>query len=119
MTLRFTTTTDRPHLIDTDAVVVGAWDDKTLTPAARELDEASGGVIARALESGDASGKTGSITKLLGLAGVRAPRVFVAGLGEPSKFDASRYARACADAGRALRTGPARSAATYLAEIAV
>src|SRR5688500_4988575 len=119
MTLRFTTTTDRPHLIDPDAVLVGAWADKSLTPAARELDTASGGVLARALESGDASGKTGSVTKLLGLAGVRAARVFVIGLGEPAKFDASRYARACADSGRALRTGPARRAATYLSEVAV
>ncbi|HET9484629.1 MAG TPA: leucyl aminopeptidase, partial [Xanthomonadales bacterium] len=119
MTLRFSTTTERPHLIDADVVVVGAWEDKRLTPAAQEIDAASGGALARALEAGDASGKPGTVTKLLGLAGVRSPRVLLAGLGEAPRFDASRYARACAESGRVLRAGPGRRAATYLAEVDV
>ena len=119
MTLRFTTTSDRPHLVDADIVVAGVHDDRSLTRAAQELDQASGGAISRALESGDASGKAGAITKLLALPGVRAPRVLLVGLGEPAKLDAGRHARAVSEAGKALRAGPARSAASYLAEIEV
>ncbi len=119
MTLSFTTTTERPHQIDTDAVVVGAYEDKTLTRAAQEVDAASGGALKRALDAGDATGKLGSVTKLIGLSGVKAPRVLVAGLGETAKLDAARLARANAEVGKALRTGPARRAASYLAEFDV
>ena len=119
MTLRFSTTSDRPHLVDADIVVAGIHEDRSLTRAAQELDQASGGAIARAIESGDASGKPGALTKLLALPGVRAPRVLLVGLGEPAKLDAARHARAVAEAGKALRAGPARSAVSYLAEIEV
>ncbi|HVF34148.1 MAG TPA: leucyl aminopeptidase [Candidatus Saccharimonadia bacterium] len=119
MTLRFTSTTERPHLIETDVVVVGAWEDRTLTRAAQEIDAASGGALARALASGDASGKIGVTTKLIGLAGVRSPRVLLVGLGEPAKFDAARFGRAASESAKALRSGPARRAATYLSEVDV
>src|SRR5688572_4420756 len=116
MTLRFSTTAERPHLIDADVVVVGIYEDKTLTRAAQEVDAAAGGAVKRALEGGDASGKPGAVTKLLGLAGVRAPRVLLVGLGEPAKLDGARFARAASEAGRALRGGPGKRAASWLAE---
>ena len=116
MTLRFSSTTERPHLIDADVVVAGIYEDKTLTRAAQEIDAASGGAVKRALEGGDASGKPGSVTKLLGLAGVRSPRVLLVGLGEPAKLDGARFARAATEAGRALRAGPGKRAASFLAE---
>ena len=39
---------DQPH---SGAVVVGVWEEATLTPAARRLDEAAGGAIMRALSA--------------------------------------------------------------------
>ena len=45
-------------MIDTDCIVIGIYDDHKLTDAAIALD--TNGVITRALESGDISGKAGS-----------------------------------------------------------
>src|SRR5690606_23566354 len=102
-----------------DCVVVGAWADKTLTPAARALDEASGGRLAALAARGDIDGATGKVAMLHDLDGVAAPRVLVVGLGEPGKFSVPQYLKAIADAVRALKTGPVRSALLSLASVEV
>ena len=43
MALEFDLTRDAPSAATTDCIVVGAFADNSLTPAARALDEASGG----------------------------------------------------------------------------
>jgi len=119
MSLTFSLTDARPSAADTDAVVVGVFEDKLMTSAAAELDEASAGALKRLLDSGDVSGKLGQVSRLFQLAGVKAPRVLVVGLGEQPKFDAHRFGRVCADAGKALKGGPAKRATSYLAELDV
>ncbi|MDG6349549.1 leucyl aminopeptidase [Luteimonas sp. 8-5] len=104
----------------TDCVVVGAWSDGSLTPAAQAIDAASGGRLKTLLSRGDLSGKTGRTGMLHDLAGVTAPRVLVVGLGEPGqKFGAAQYLKAVGDAARALKTGPVGSALLTLSEVAV
>ena len=117
MPLRFSLTSDRPAEVQADAVILGVFEDRSLPLATRELDEASNGAIRRVIDAGDASGKPGQVTRLFDLPGVRARRVLLAGLGEPGKFDAQRYAKACAEAGKALKSGPVRTAACYLSEL--
>ncbi len=84
-----------------DCLVVGAYADHTLTPAAQALDAASGGRLSLA-QRGDLSGKTGATT----LPTVSAPRVLVVGLGDAARFGVPQYLKAVGDAVRALR--PAR-----------
>jgi leucyl aminopeptidase len=62
MTLEFTLNRDAPAAASFDCIVVGAFADKTLTPAAQALDAASGGKLAALAERGDISGKTGKTT---------------------------------------------------------
>src|SRR5690606_26393741 len=122
MTLEFSL---NPHTRDAattaiDCVVVGAWSDGSLTPAAQAIDGASGGRLKALLSRGDLSGKTGRTAMLHDLAGVAAPRVLVVGLGEPGpKFGAPQYLKAVGDAARALKTGPVGAALLTLAEVAV
>ena len=56
----------------------------------RRIDEKSGGAIKRLIDGGDSTGKIGSTHALFGLAGMKAPRVLLVGLGEQKKFDAVR-----------------------------
>jgi leucyl aminopeptidase len=77
------------------ALVVGALEGGTLTPAAEAVDKATAGAIRRAQGSGRFTGKPGQILEILAPAGVRASRVLVAGLGAPAKFD-TRKAEALA-----------------------
>ncbi|WP_411833014.1 leucyl aminopeptidase [Pseudoxanthomonas mexicana] len=119
MTLEFTLNQDAPAAAGFDCIVVGAYADKTLTPAAQAIDAASGGRLAALVERGDASGKTGKTTLLHDLPGVAAPRVLVVGLGDAGKFGVPQYLKAIGDATRALKTGPVAQALFTLAEVAV
>jgi leucyl aminopeptidase len=119
MTLEFSLNHDAPTAARTDCVVVGAYADASLTPAAQAIDAASGGRLKELLGRGDLSGKTGRTAMLHDLAGVAAPRVLVVGLGEPGKFGVAQYLKAVGDAARALKTGPVASALFTLSETAV
>lgn len=102
-----------------DCVVVGAYADKSMTPAAQAIDAAGGGKLAALVARGDVSGKTGATALLHDLPGVAAPRVLVVGLGEAGKFGVPQYLKAAGDAARALRTGPVASALFTLSELEV
>jgi leucyl aminopeptidase len=104
---------------DADAVLVGIFDDKSFSPSAAALDAASGGVIRRLVEAGDASGKPGATTRLFDLPGVSARRVVLVGLGEPGKFDAARFRKAASESAKGLKGLPVSRAASYLPEVEV
>ncbi len=97
MALQFTLNRDAAPAAAFDCVVVGAFADKTLTPAGQAIDEASGGRLRSLLERGDLSGRTGRSLVLHDLPGVVAPRVLVVGLGEAAKFGVPQYLKAVAE----------------------
>ena len=119
MTLQFSLESRTAETVETPCVVVGVFDERMLSTAAQRIDAAAGGAITRLLESNDLSGKPGTTQPLFGLAGVKAARVLVVGLGDAKKFDAARYAKANVDATRALKGLPIDSAVSYLAELDV
>ena len=102
-----------------DCVIVGAYADGSLTPAAAALDAASGGRLTALVARGDIVGKTGKTALLHDLSDVAAPRVLVIGLGEAAKFGVPQYIKAVGDAARALKTGVVGSALFTLGEVAV
>jgi len=119
MALQFTLNREAAAAAAFDCVVVGAFADKTLTPAGQAIDAASGGRLRALLERGDLSGRTGRSLLLHDLPGVVAPRVLVVGLGEAGKFGVPQYLKAVADAVRALKTGPVGKALFTLSEVPV
>ncbi len=119
MALQFTLNHDAPASADVDCLVVGAFADKSLSPAAQALDDASQGRIAALVARGDLTGKTGSSLLLHDLVGVKAPRVLVVGLGEPVKFGVAQYLKAVGDSVRVLKGGAAGQALFTLTELTV
>ena len=119
MALEFTLNQEAPAAAQLDCIVVGAYADKTLTPAAQAINGASGGKLSDLLQRGDIAGKTGKTTLLHDLPGVAAPRVLVVGLGEAAKFGVPQYLKAVGDAARALRSGAAATALFTLSELEV
>jgi leucyl aminopeptidase len=119
MTLEFTLNQDAPTTAAFDCIVVGAYADKTLTPAGQALDAASGGRLKALAERGDISGKTGKTALLHDLPGVSAPRVLVVGLGDAGKFGVPQYLKAVGDGARALKLGPVGTALFTLSEVDV
>ena len=59
MSLEFTLSSAAPAGAATDCIIVGAFADDSLAPAAQALDAASGGKLAALIARGDVSGKTG------------------------------------------------------------
>ncbi len=119
MALEFTLNHSSPTSAAVDCVVIGAYADHTLSPAAQALDAASGGRLAALAQRGDLSGKTGATTLLHDLPGITAPRVLVVGLGEAARFGVPQYLKAIGDAVRALKTGASRSALFTLVDLPV
>lgn len=119
MALEFTLNQGNAANAQFDCVVVGAHADKSLTAAARAVDDASGGRLSALVARGDVSGRTGATALLHDLPGVASPRVLVVGLGDPGKFGVPQYLKAVGDAVRALKTGPVATALLTLAEVPV
>jgi leucyl aminopeptidase len=77
-----------PDLPRSGAVIVGVWEGKVLTPAAKQLDEAAGGVIARALSSSSRFvGKKDELLPIVAPPNLSASRIVLAGLGKPESPD--------------------------------
>ncbi len=71
------------------AVVVGAWEDRVLTAAARQLDEATGGAVSRAVAASPRfHGKKNEVVAIVGPPNLPVSRIVVAGLGKPEALDA-------------------------------
>src|SRR5579875_1541774 len=114
--LEFSQSSAAPAAVDAPCAVVGVFDD-AMSPAAQAVDSASGGALRRLRASGDFTGKLDATLLLHGLAGVKAPRVLLVGLGSKAGLDAKAYRRACAEAGKALKAMPIAAAACFLPEV--
>ena len=119
MALQLTASQAAASADTSDCIIVGAFSDKTFSPAAQALDAVSGGRLSALAARGDISGKTGQTILLQDVPGVASARVLVIGLGEPAKFAVPQFLKAVADAVRALRTGPVKSAYLTLTDLAV
>ncbi|MCX7514074.1 leucyl aminopeptidase [Frateuria sp. STR12] len=121
MTLQFSlvAASTSPESVETPCLVVGVYENGLLTSAAARVDGASEGAIKRQVESGDVTGKAGSVTVLFAPAGVAARRVLVVGLGAQKNFDAARFQKINLEAARALGKLPVESAVSFLTDVDV
>src|SRR5260370_8263491 len=70
------------------AMVVGAWEGRVLTAAARRLDEATGGAVSRAVAAAPRfHGKKNELIPIIGPPNLPLSRIIVAGLGKPDAVD--------------------------------
>ena len=92
--MEFSTTTVHAEAVKADAIAVGVFADGELTPSARAVDKAAGGAVKAAIQSGDMTGKRGTLVTLRNLAGVASPRVVLVGLGGHEDFGDRAYADA-------------------------
>ncbi|HVJ10526.1 MAG TPA: leucyl aminopeptidase [Burkholderiales bacterium] len=114
--MEFSTKTLSPETARAGCVVVGVFQERDLTPAARRLDQASKGALKKAL--GDISGKTGSTLLLRALPGVATERVLLVGLGEKDVSEAA-YRSAVRAAAGVLKDLDAKDAALFLVDMKV
>lgn len=105
-----------PHEVNADALVVGLWADGSLTPAARQIDEAAKGVITGLVSRRESTGRLYELTTLHGVAGIATPLVLLVGLGEAAKFDEGAAYRTAAVAARQLSGKQRTTIVSYLSD---
>ena len=103
----------------TDCVVVGVFEGRDMTAAAKAIDRAAKGHLAGILKHGDLEGKLGTTLLLHGVPGTSAERVLLVGLGKADELGPKQYREAVGAAVRALADGGAADAVIYLAEVRV
>ena len=101
-----------------DCVVVGVFEGRKLTDAAKSIDDAANKAISAVLKSGDMEGKLGACLLLHALPGVAATRVLLVGLGKQAEFGEKQYRQAVRAAVKALPKG-VTNAGLFLAELAI
>jgi len=89
--MQYSTTTSRTSSRSVDCVIVGIYERNTLGIGASDIDRVSHGKITQLIKSNDLSSKLGQCTVLNDVAGVRAPRVAVVGLGKQEDFSAKQF----------------------------
>ncbi|HSM31607.1 MAG TPA: leucyl aminopeptidase [Woeseiaceae bacterium] len=92
------TTTSNAAKRATDCVIVGVYERGKLGAGASDIDEASDGELRRLVKSGDVSSKPGRCVLLTNVAGVKATRVAVVGLGKSGELTTRTFCRAVAAA---------------------
>jgi leucyl aminopeptidase len=106
--MEYFTTTGAASRRAVDCVIVGIYDKGKLTEGAVDIDSASKGALKRHLKNGDVSGELGRCVVLTDLAGVRAARVAVVGLGKAAEFDIRRFSRVVGNALNAVAKSKCR-----------
>ncbi len=113
--MEYFTTTSAASRRASGCIIIGVYQRGKLGIAATDVDTASGGTITRLIKLGDISARPGSCTVLTSIAGVRAQRIAVVGLGKVSKFGVTQYRRAIACAIAAIKDSKAEDVVNYLA----
>jgi leucyl aminopeptidase len=106
-------------MLRTELLVVGAYSDGVLAPAAAAVDGLSGGRIAALIAQGDLAAPVGSTLSLHHLPGTHAKRILIVCMGKHDALTEKTYRQALASAARALVTSAATEAVVTLAAIAV
>jgi len=112
--MEITLASGSPEKQKAGVIVIGAFADGALTPAAKALDAASGGRLAAVLGKGDLDEAAGSTLMLHGLAGVAADRVLLVSLGKKDAMSQRAYRDALSGVAKALASGTASDAALAL-----
>ena len=103
----------------TSCLVVGIFNDGTLSPSAREIDQNSSAYLTRILKSGAFSGDIGSTQLVFEVPKLRAPQLLLVGCGDEKKINAQKFKKICAAAASALKSHCITDSASTLLELAV
>lgn len=102
-----------------DVLVIGAFADGALSPAAQAIDKAANGKLATLIKRGDLEAKPGSTVMLYDVPGTAAQRVLLVSFGPRDKFTDQVFNTALSGAAKALATGKGGNVAVALADLDV
>ena len=118
--MNFNVKSGDPDKLRSACVVVGISAPRRLSPAAERLDKASQGQLGELLKSADIDTGCGKTTLIHSPRGrVQAARILVVGCGKDNKLSAQDFSKIVAAAAKALQSGGASEALSFLTELDV
>lgn len=105
--------------INTDCLIVGVYENGSLTRSAQLLDSKIHGLITVLIHQGDFSGKLGQALVLHQISGIPAKRLLLVGCGQPGKLTSQQYSKLLQQAFNALQSTGTETVAVYLTEVEV
>jgi leucyl aminopeptidase len=117
--MKFTLDSTLATDLETECLVIGAFEDAPLSGSAQLVDQACAGKLQQLIKSGDINTDWKETTLLHGLDGVKAKRILIVGCGEVEKFTSVRYDSVCSSAGTFLRDHTTTAAHICVHEIDV
>lgn len=105
--------------LQTDCIIVGLYENLSLTPSASHINQCSQNLISRFIERGDCKGKVGEIALINWLPDTSFARVLLVGLGKSEEMNGKNYRNALAAAIKTVRDSGLKSVACTLVEIDV
>jgi leucyl aminopeptidase len=117
--VQFSTKAADPAAVKSGCIVAGVFQGRELPSAAKSIERASKGHLARILARGDLEGRLGTTLLLHDVPGIAAERVLLVGLGKAEDFGPKEYRDALRSAVRALAEGGTADATLFLAEVKV
>ncbi|MFW6345919.1 MAG: M17 family peptidase N-terminal domain-containing protein, partial [Halomonas sp.] len=117
--MEFKTKSGDPARQRTACVVVGTYERRRLSEAARALDTASGGYLSQLLRRGDLEGRPRQTLLLPDVPGIRADRVLLVGCGRERDLNERTYRQAITETAQVLENAGAGEATLFLPELPV
>ena len=118
--MNFNVKSGDPDKLRSACVVVGISAPRRLSPAAERLDKASQGQLGELLKSADIDTGCGKTTLIHSPRGrVQAARILVVGCGKDNKLSPQDFSKIVAAAAKALQSGGASEALSFLTELDV
>lgn len=100
-------------------IIVGLFENRHLSPAARELDKQSNGYLTELLKRGDFSAKAGETLLLHDVPGTVSQRLLLVGCGKEKGLDAARYHTIINKSSATIANLPIKDALYTLTELTV
>ena len=116
--MEFSIKNGNPEKLAADCIIVGVFEERKLSDAAKNIDAAANKAISAVLKTGDFEGKLNATLVLHGLAHIAATRVMLLGLGKQTEFSEKHYRQAVRAAVKAMPAGVA-NASFFLSELAI
>lgn len=98
-------------------IVIGVFETRKLSPAAKQLDAAANQHLSKIIRRGDMDGKAGSTLLLHDVPATRCERILLVGLGKEREFHEKAYLSAIRSAIKAVNETGAADATLFLSEI--
>lgn len=117
--MEFIAKSGSPQKQRTGCIVAGVFDSRKLSVRARQIDQATEGMISSLLRRGDMEGKLGQTLLLHHQPNLPSERVLLVGCGKEREFAESQYREVNAKAAKLLNETGSTEMTTYLTELEV